>query len=138
MLPAKTLAPAATPWMSQQAPTTQAKPLLRRLRAVLDRGLHHLHALHALRARDVLVDLLRQRVQRVATLLPALRSRRVERTRDRRRPLGREAVPAHELIEVRPDHHERRRPHDLRLALRVVLAELHELRRLDLVLRQLI
>ena len=52
---------------------------------------------------------------------PRLLLGRVERLRDRRRARRRQPVVAHQLIEVRPNHRERRRPHDLRLALRIVL-----------------
>src|SRR6185312_11308470 len=62
----------------------------------------------------------------------------VERFRDCCRTLSAKAVAANELVQIRADNWERRWPHDVRLALRIVLLQVHELRRCDLICGELI
>ena len=61
----------------------------------------------------------------------------VELRRDGRCARGGESVATHELVEIRPHHREGGGPHDLRLALRIELVHVHQLRGVDLVLREI-
>src|SRR4029079_12953662 len=83
------------------------------------------------------VDLRRELRERGAARSTRLLLGRVECLGDRRGAIARQTVVAYELIEVRANDRERRRPDELRLALRVVLLQRHQLGRRELVRRQL-
>src|SRR5258708_3821080 len=94
--------------------------LLRRSQP-LDLARHHSYARHVLGPVRVAIHLLCEFVECRGTRRAALPLRRIECTRDGGRAIGGETVVAHELVEVRAHHRERRRPAELRLALPVVL-----------------
>src|SRR5581483_11567155 len=62
----------------------------------------------------------------------------VQLSTNSRDTVGREAAAALELIEIRPRDDEGRRPDDLRLVRRIGRADLHQLGRVDLILRQIL
>src|SRR5689334_10810980 len=101
--------------------------LLRRRRETPDLAGHSAYASTILRASDILVHLLRECVQRRCTGSATLHLRHVERGRDGCRSRRCEPAVPHQLIEVRPNDDERRWPRHLRLALRVVRIESHQL-----------
>lgn len=82
------------------------------------------------------VELRRQRRQRTPTLGAAQSLGTRELLHDRRRPVARQTVAAHELVDVCPRDREMRRPDELWLLLRIEMVEVHQLGGVDLVLRQ--
>src|SRR5262245_32629882 len=118
-------------------PAARRARLLRYRCQLFDRGRHHAHARRVLRPARVAVHLPRECGERRATCGTAPLLRRVECGRDRGGAIGGEAAVADELVEVRAYHGERCWPDELRLALRVVLPQRHQLCRGNLVLGEL-
>src|ERR1043166_4153141 len=117
---------------------TVGTALATRRREIPDRRRHRPHPRRVFRAARVLLDRGREPGERRLSCGPALPLSRGERVRDGGRARGGETLAAHQLIQIRPHHGEGRRPDDPGLALRVVLLPLHQLRRRQLVGRELV